>query len=467
MEENTSRAPVAPSADRPNKNGNGGRGRHKHSKHSRPNNNNNSGNNNANQTNQEKDNAPRQNNAGGPSGQGQSGRNRRNRRHQNKRPTVANEAQGNVVEVGVDIVDEVAVVTGPSEVFVREAEEQHRDEDAVGNELDLIMAAEQRQQELLTTNIPDEIPDGKAVIIGVRFRMGGKTYYFSPGNVRCKVGQPVVVETARGVEFGKVSLSNRMIDASLLSSPLRPIIRPANDEDVRHYEENQQKEAEAYRVGLERINAHQLPMKLVSAQYTFDNSKLLFYFTSDGRVDFRDLVKDLAGVFHIRIELRQIGIRDETRMIGGLGACGRPLCCTTFLSDFGQVSMKMAKEQNLSLNSTKISGCCGRLMCCLRFEYDTYAEAIKKLPSPGTHVETPDGAGVVTDIVPLANSVKVSLREHPEASPKLYERDAIRVIATQGNDRDRNAAHKGNAQKAANHANNEADADVAEPDSDL
>jgi cell fate regulator YaaT (PSP1 superfamily) len=211
-------------------------------------------------------------------------------------------------------------------------------------------------------------------------------------------------------------------------------------------------------------------MKLVSAQYTFDNSKLLFYFTSDGRVDFRELVKDLAGVFHIRIELRQIGIRDETRMIGGLGSCGRPLCCTTFLSDFGQVSMKMAKEQNLSLNSTKISGCCGRLMCCLRFEYDTYAEAIKKLPSSGTLVETPDGAGVVTDILPLANSVKVSLKDHPEASSRVYERDAITVIGRpQSNDRSKNTTSKqaSNAPTATPNNGNTQEQDISEPDSDM
>ena len=165
----------------------------------------------------------------------------------------------------------------------------------------------------------------------------------------------------------------------------------------------------------------------MSVQYTFDNSKLLFYFTSAGRVDFRELVKDLAGVFHIRIELRQIGIRDEARMIGGLGACGRPLCCTTFLSDFGQVSMKMAKEQNLSLNSTKISGCCGRLMCCLRYEYDTYAEEIKKTPAQGSFVNTPDGPGVVTEIFPLQGEVKVSLRNQSDSAPKRYKRELVEL----------------------------------------
>ena len=190
------------------------------------------------------------------------------------------------------------------------------------------------------------------------------------------------METARGQEFGEVCMGNRMVDESLVVQPLRPLIRLATEEDLRHHSRNCQREADAYRIGVEKILAHKLDMKLVAAQYTFDNSKLLFYFTSDGRVDFRELVKDLAGVFHIRIELRQIGIRDEARMIGGLGPCGRPLCCSTFLTDFGQVSMKMAKEQNLSLNASKISGCCGRLMCCLRYEHETYQEELRRSPAP-------------------------------------------------------------------------------------
>ena len=476
MEDNTPRAPQAPATNSPqNKGGNGGRNRHKHSKHNRANNANNANNTNnqngapTNTSGQGASTPPRnQENAGGNGGNaGRSDRNRRNRRDRHRGRQQQQEVIVTTVPLADEAVEEVSVVTGMSDVILREAEEKDRSADELGNELDLIIEAEQRQKDLMTAQIPDVIPEGKAVIIGVRFRVGGKTYYFSPGNQRCKVGQQVVVETARGIECGTICVSNRMIDESLLVSPLRPIIRLATDEDVRHNAENRQKEAEAYRIGLERINAHDLPMKLVSAQYTFDNSKLLFYFTSDGRVDFRELVKDLAGVFHVRIELRQIGIRDETRMIGGLGACGRPLCCTTFLSDFGQVSMKMAKEQNLSLNSTKISGCCGRLMCCLRFEYDTYAEAIKKLPSPGTHVETPDGAGVVTDIVPLANRVKVSLKEHPEASPKLYDRDAIRVVGHPGGDRSRNTSGKSGATKAATAVNESADSDVSEPDSDM
>ena len=275
--------------------------------------------------------------------------------------------------------------------------------------------------------LPEVIPEGKVVVAGIRFRTGGKTYFFAPGALTCEVGKHAIVETARGLEFGEIYIGNRMVDESLVVQPLRPVVRIATEEDIAHNAENCEREVSAYKIGMEKIAEHKLDMKLVSVQYTFDNSKLLFYFTSAGRVDFRELVKDLAGVFHIRIELRQIGIRDEARMIGGLGACGRPLCCTTFLSDFGQVSMKMAKEQNLSLNSTKISGCCGRLMCCLRYEYDTYAEEIRKTPSQGTFVNTPDGPGVVTEIFPLQGEVKVSLRNQSDSAPKRYKREQVEI----------------------------------------
>ena len=275
--------------------------------------------------------------------------------------------------------------------------------------------------------IPDVLPEGKLIIAGIRFRAGGKTYFFDPGALTCKVGQYAIVETARGLEFGEVCIPNRMVDESMIVPPLRPVIRIATEADIAHNKENHEKEEAAYPLGVQKIAEHKLDMKLVSIQYTFDNSKLLFYYTSAGRVDFRELVKDLAGVFHVRIEMRQIGIRDESRMIGGLGACGRPLCCSTFLSDFGQVSMKMAKEQNLSLNSTKISGCCGRLMCCLRFEYDTYVEEIRKTPAQGTFVNTPDGPGVVTEIYPLQGEVKVSLRGQADSAPKKYKRELVEV----------------------------------------
>ena len=275
--------------------------------------------------------------------------------------------------------------------------------------------------------IPEVLPEGKLVIAGIRFRAGGKTYFFDPGNLTCKTGQYAIVETARGLEFGEVCIPNRLVDESMVVPPLRPVVRIATDEDIAHNKENHEKEEAAYPIGVQKIAEHKLDMKLVSIQYTFDNSKLLFYYTSAGRVDFRELVKDLAGVFHVRIEMRQIGIRDESRMIGGLGACGRPLCCSTFLTDFGQVSMKMAKEQNLSLNSAKISGCCGRLMCCLRYEYDTYLEEIRRTPAQGTFVNTPDGPGVVTEIYPLQGEVKVSLRNQSDSAPKRYKRELVEI----------------------------------------
>ncbi len=279
-----------------------------------------------------------------------------------------------------------------------------------------------------TDIIPDEIPEGKAVVAGIRFRAGGKTYFFDPGKVTCTAGKYAIVETARGLEFGEVCIPNRMVDVSLIVPPLRPVIRMATKADIEQHLANREKEEEATRIGREKIAEHKLDMKLVSVQYTFDCSKLLFYFTSEGRVDFRELVKDLAGVFRIRIELRQIGIRDEARMLGGLGACGRPLCCSTFLSDFGQVSMKMAKDQGLALNSTKISGCCGRLMCCLRYEHETYLSLTRELPAQGTVVNTPDGLGTVVDVYPLEGQVKVALRgngsENPPA-PKKYKKCQI------------------------------------------
>ena len=277
--------------------------------------------------------------------------------------------------------------------------------------------------------IPEVIPEGKVVIVGVRFRSGGKTYFFDPGKLTCQAGKYAIVETARGLEFGEVCIGNRLMDESMVVPPLRPVIRMATPADIEHNRQNREREQDAFRIGVQKINEHKLDMKLVEVQYTFDNSKLLFYFTSAKRVDFRELVKDLAGVFHLRIELRQIGIRDEARMIGGLGPCGRPLCCTTFLSDFGQVSMKMAKEQNLSLNSSKISGCCGRLMCCLRYEHEVYVTEMKSMPSAGSFVNTPDGPGVVTEVLILKGEVKVSLRNQPDSAPKKYKREQVEPIA--------------------------------------
>jgi cell fate regulator YaaT (PSP1 superfamily) len=282
----------------------------------------------------------------------------------------------------------------------------------------------------LDEDIADENGEiaNKTEVIGIRFKRVGKVYYFAPNGIVVKKGDSAIVETAKGLEFCEVCIANRYVSCEDVVQPLRPLIRIATAQDISHNEENHKKEADAFSVCVKKIADHKLEMKLVDAQYTFDNSKLQFSFTSSGRVDFRDLVKDLAAVFRTRIELRQIGIRDEAKLIGGLGACGRSLCCSNFLSDFTQVSIKMAKEQNLSLNSSKISGNCGRLMCCLHFEYSTYEEEIKKTPPVESVVKTPDGIGFVTDINPLAATVRVKLKDSPEAPPKLFHRDNITVI---------------------------------------
>lgn len=266
-------------------------------------------------------------------------------------------------------------------------------------------------------------------VVGIRFRASGKVYYFDPKGNRVSAGDCAIVETVRGPEFGEVSFGNRMIRKTDAVTPLRPMLRVATKEDIARNAENRAKEQEALRYCQERVTARKLDMKLIDAQYAFDNSKLLIYFSSEGRVDFRDLVKDLAAEFRTRIELRQIGIRDEAKMLGGLGACGRPLCCSTFLNDFGQVSIKMAKEQNLSLNSLKISGICGRLMCCLRYEADTYAAEAKLTPPVRSTVKTADGIGTVVSSVPLAGTVKVVLNDTPDAEPKTYSRDEVVLLA--------------------------------------
>lgn len=228
-------------------------------------------------------------------------------------------------------------------------------------------------------------------VIGVRFRDNGKIYFFDPLRFNVEVGEYVIVETARGVEYGKVVLGRREIDEKKMNSAIKPIIRIAEERDHKKYEDNKEKNKKAYNICLEKIAKHKLEMKLIDAEYTFDNSKVLFYFTADGRIDFRELVKDLAAVFKTRIELRQIGVRDETKIVGGIGICGRELCCNKHLSEFVPVSIKMAKEQNLSLNPTKISGVCGRLMCCLKHEQDTYEYLNDRLPNVGDMVKTADG----------------------------------------------------------------------------
>ncbi len=266
-------------------------------------------------------------------------------------------------------------------------------------------------------------------IIGVRFKTTGKIYYFDPKGITAGENTHVIVETARGIEYGTVAIPNRLVGEKDVVLPLRPVIRLATPQDDKIYSENKKKEKDAARICLEKIADHKLDMKLVDVEYTFDNSKLLFYFTADGRVDFRELVKSLASVFRTRIELRQIGIRDETKLIGGLGVCGRPFCCKKFLDDFVQVSIKMAKEQNLSLNSQKISGACGRLMCCLRYEHEVYEEALSKLPKMDSLVETPDGRGYVTELVPLAGLVKVRFTGDRNVT-KTFVGEEVKQIAT-------------------------------------
>ena len=265
-------------------------------------------------------------------------------------------------------------------------------------------------------------------VIGVRFRTAGKIYYFSPGKFEIKQGDHVIVETARGIEYGKVVIVTRKVKDEEVVQPLKSVIRIATEQDHKTEEKNREKEKEAFQICLEKIRKHGLEMKLIDAEYTFDNNKVLFYFTADGRIDFRELVKDLAAVFRIRIELRQIGVRDETKIRGGIGICGRPLCCHTYLSEFAAVSIKMAKEQNLSLNPTKISGVCGRLMCCLTNEEETYEELNSQLPSVGDNVTTSDGlTGTVHSLSVLRKLVKVVVNlENDEKEIREYHAEELK-----------------------------------------
>ena len=267
-----------------------------------------------------------------------------------------------------------------------------------------------------------------ATIIGVRFKNAGKVYYFDPGEHAMEKGSQVVVETARGVECGEVVIPNKEVAEETIIKPLKPVLRPATQEDIRRSKENAEKEKRAFKLCQEKIAAHKLDMKLVDVEYTFDNSKILFYFTADGRVDFRELVKDLASVFRTRIELRQIGVRDEAKMLGGLGICGRPFCCSQFLGDFQPVSIKMAKEQGLSLNPTKISGCCGRLMCCLKNEQGTYEELLRSTPKVGAIVTSKEGKGTVLEANLLTGAIKVRLDKSPDSPPVVLKREDVKVI---------------------------------------
>lgn len=264
-------------------------------------------------------------------------------------------------------------------------------------------------------------------IIGVRFKKLGKIYFFNPKGLRIRKGDKVIVETAQGEEYGEVMISNRLVEDDKIVTPLKKVIRIANYKDHKHYEECRKKEKEAFDVCLKKIKDHKLDMTLTDVEYKFDNSKILFYFTADGRIDFRELVKDLAAIYKTRIELRQIGVRDEVKRIGGNGVCGRELCCCSFLSDFETVSIKMAKEQNMSLNPSKISGNCGRLMCCLKYESDVYEEKLERLPNIGAIVKTEEGEGEVDSIETLKERVRVKIKDN-EGEGYFYKRYDVKDI---------------------------------------
>ena len=257
-------------------------------------------------------------------------------------------------------------------------------------------------------------------IVGVRFKKAGKIYYFNPGDLDIKKNDCVIVETARGVELGEVVIGPKEVPEEDIVAPLKDVIRIMTEEDRAQHLENKEKEKEAFEICLKKIEEHGLDMKLIDAEYTFDNNKVIFYFTADGRIDFRELVKDLATIFRTRIELRQIGVRDEAKMLDGIGTCGRRLCCSTWLGDFEPVSIKMAKEQSLSLNPSKISGICGRLFCCLKFEHDVYQEVLDKLPGTGSLVETPYGEGRVIEINVLLEQVKVKVRNELDNTDEVF-----------------------------------------------
>ena len=265
-------------------------------------------------------------------------------------------------------------------------------------------------------------------VIGVRFRNAGKIYYFDPADRDIHTGDHVIVETARGVEYGYVVLGPREVDDSQIVQPLKEVIRIATPKDDAREESNRRKEREAFQICQKKIAAHNLEMKLIDAEYTFDNNKVLFYFTADGRVDFRELVKDLAGMFRTRIELRQIGVRDEAKMLGGMGICGRPFCCGSFLGGFTPVSIKMAKEQGLSLNPVKISGACGRLMCCLKYEQEAYQDLLRTTPKVGALVSTPEGKGTVTEQNLLTRKLTIRLDKDPDGAPKVFKVSEVKVL---------------------------------------
>ena len=266
-------------------------------------------------------------------------------------------------------------------------------------------------------------------IVGVQFKKTGKIYFFDPGELKIDNNSFVIVETSQGDEYGKVVISNRNMPEQNIVKPLKKVLRIATYKDTKHYEENKEKEKEAFKIFEDKIKEHKLDMTLTDVEVKFDNSKILFYFTADGRIDFRDLVKDLAAIFKTRIELRQIGVRDEVKRIGGMGVCGRQLCCCSFLNDFEAVSIKMAKEQNMSLNPSKISGNCGRLMCCLKYEQNVYEDKLKKLPKVGAIVKTEDGEGTVEGVETLKEKLRVKLKdENGEFYYKKYDASEVKII---------------------------------------
>ena len=265
-------------------------------------------------------------------------------------------------------------------------------------------------------------------VVGVRFSDTGKMYYFDPKGFDIKNGQEIIVETANGLEFGKTSTGVKLVDDDEVVSPLKPVIRIATDEDRKKVEENKRKEKEAFEICNQKIQKHKLEMNLTNAEYSFDCSKVIFYFTADGRIDFRELVKDLASTLHTRIELRQIGVRDESKMLGGLGICGRPFCCSTFLDGFHSVTIKMAKDQGLSLAPGKISGTCGRLMCCLKYEQNSYEYLHKITPKVGTVVDCRHGRGTVVDSAILTGKLKIQLDNTPDGLPVIVNREEVRIV---------------------------------------
>lgn len=377
-----------------------------------------------------------------PNGGKKHGKNRfrhRDRRHRPdfKEPNPASAEQSSdslsLEELRAKIVLQSADGTSPAESLNAEHKNPENSESLTASADAEPFSSPVAEEDLLASPevlIPPSIPkEDRVEVIGVRFRETGKSYYFDPKGKTVRIGDSVVVETSRGSEFGEVAFGNRVISKKKISSALRPLLRVATPEDIAHNAENRKREIEAADVFRKKVEEHNLAMKLIDVQFAFDNSKLFFYFTSEGRVDFRELVKDLAGFFRTRIDLRQVGIRDEAKLLGGLGVCGRPLCCASFLPDFVQVSIKMAKEQGLSLNSAKISGACGRLMCCLRYETESYAKEISLTPPVGATVKTPDGVGEVIANNPIAATVRVLLKD--QDTPKQFSRDAVTVIGFQ------------------------------------